>query len=111
MLRTYVYLFAAIVLEIIATTALARSASFTRAVPSLVAILGYAGAFWFLSTPLRVLPTGIVYAIWSGLGIVLITAVAWLWQKQRLDAPALVGLALILAGVLVIHLFSTSVKH
>ena len=111
MLRTYLYLFAAIVLEIIATTALARSASFTRLGPSLIAGLGYAGAFWFLSAPLRVLPTGIVYAIWSGLGIVLITAVAWVRQKQRLDAPALFGLALILAGVLVIHLFSNSVNH
>ena len=111
MLRTYFFLLAAIVLEVIATTALARSASFTRAVPSVIAVLGYAGAFWFLSVPLRVLPTGIVYAIWSGLGIVLITTVAWVWQKQSLDLPALLGLGLIMAGVLVIHLFSASVNH
>lgn len=110
MKRTYLFLLAAIVLEVVATTALARSASFTKLVPSLVAIVGYAGAFWFLSVPLRVLPTGVVYAIWSGLGIVLITAVAWVWQRQVLDTPALIGLGLIMAGVLVIHLFSATVN-
>eukprot|EP01031_Cornospumella_fuschlensis_P010127 gene10127-12421_t len=78
--------------NVVATTALARSASFTRLVPSLIAIFGYAGAFWLLSVPLRVLPTGVVYALWSGLGIVLITAVAWVWQKQVLDTAALLGL-------------------
>jgi small multidrug resistance pump len=95
----------------VATTALARSASFTRLVPSLIAIFGYAGAFWLLSVPLRVMPTGVVYALWSGLGIVLITAVAWVWQKQVLDTAALLGLGLIMAGVLVIHLFSSAVSH
>jgi small multidrug resistance pump len=111
MLKTYLFLLAAIVLEVVATTALARSASFTRLVPSLIAIFGYAGAFWLLSVPLRVLPTGVVYALWSGLGIVLITAVAWVWQKQVLDTAALLGLGLIMAGVLVIHLFSSAVNH
>lgn len=111
MLKTYLFLLAAIVLEVVATTALARSASFTRAVPSFIAAVGYAGAFWLLSVPLRVLPTGVVYAIWSGLGIVLITAVAWVWQRQVLDTPALLGLGMIMAGVLVIHLFSASVNH
>jgi small multidrug resistance pump len=111
MLKTYLFLLAAIVLEVVATTALARSASFTRLVPSLIAIFGYVGAFWFLSVPLRVMPTGVVYALWSGLGIVLITAVAWVWQRQILDTAALLGLGLIMAGVLVIHLFSTTVNH
>jgi small multidrug resistance pump len=111
MLKTYLFLLAAIVLEVVATTALARSASFTRLVPSLIAIFGYAGAFWLLSVPLRVMPTGVVYALWSGLGIVLITAVAWVWQKQVLDTAALLGLGLIMAGVLVIHLFSSAVSH
>jgi small multidrug resistance pump len=111
MLKTYLFLLAAIVLEVVATTALARSASFTRLVPSLIAIFGYAGAFWLLSVPLRVMPTGVVYALWSGLGIVLITVVAWVWQKQVLDTPALLGLAMILAGVLVINLFSNAVNH
>jgi small multidrug resistance pump len=111
MLKTYLFLLAAIVLEVVATTALARSASFTRLVPSLIAIFGYAGAFWLLSVPLRVMPTGVVYALWSGLGIVLITAVAWVWQKQVLDTAALLGLGLIMAGVLVINLFSSAVSH
>ena len=111
MLKTYLFLLAAIVLEVVATTALARSASFTRLVPSLIAIFGYAGAFWLLSVPLRVMPTGVVYALWSGLGIVLITAVAWVWQRQILDTAALLGLGLIMAGVLVINLFSTTVSH
>ena len=109
MLRNYLFLMAAIVLEVVATTALARSASFTRLGPSVIAILGYAGAFWLLSVPLRVMPTGVVYASWGGLGIVLITAVAWVWQKHVLDAAALVGLGLIMAGVLVINLFSKTV--
>tara|TARA_R110002020_G_scaffold15555_39_gene55472 strand:+ start:8591 stop:8923 length:333 start_codon:yes stop_codon:yes gene_type:complete len=109
--KTYLLLFAAIVAEVIATTALARSESFTRLAPSLVAVVGYAAAFWFLSTPLRTMPTGIVYAIWSGLGIVLIALVAWVWAKQPLDNAAIVGLGLILSGVVVVNVFSDTVKH
>jgi small multidrug resistance pump len=109
--KTYLLLFAAIVAEVIATTALARSESFSRLVPSLIAVVGYAAAFWFLSTPLRTMPTGIVYAIWSGLGIVLIALVAWLWAKQPLDSAAIAGLGLILAGVVVVNVFSDTVKH
>ena len=111
MQKATIFLVMAIVLEVIATTALARSQSFTRLWPSLISVVGYAGAFWFLSFPLRHMPTGVVYAIWSGLGIVLITMVAWIWARQALDLAAVLGLALILAGVLVIHLFSRSVPH
>ncbi len=107
----YAILFAAIVAEVIATTALARSDGFTRFVPGLIATLGYAISFWLLALTFRVLPTGIVYAIWSGLGIVLIAAVAWIWYGQRLDPPALIGMALILAGVLVINLYSKTILH
>jgi small multidrug resistance pump len=109
--RTYLFLIPAIVAEVIATTALASSESFTRLAPSLVAVAGYAAAFWFLSFTLRAMPTGIVYAIWSGLGIVLITAVAWVWSKQSLDLPAIVGLGLIVAGVFVVNFFSKTVSH
>ncbi|WP_210251335.1 SMR family transporter [Aureimonas psammosilenae] len=109
--KAYLFLIAAIVAEVIATTALARSDSFSRLAPSLIAVVGYTAAFWFLSFPLRAMPTGVVYAIWSGLGIVLITMVAWFWFKQTLDAPAIVGLGLIMAGVLVINLFSKSMPH
>lgn len=111
MSKTYLFLIAAIVAEVIATTALARSESFTRLVPSAIAIVGYAAAFWFLAFTLRVMPTGVVYAIWSGLGIVLIAAVAWVWFEQPLDLAAVTGMALILAGVLVINLFSDTVSH
>ena len=107
----YVLLGAAIAAEVVATTALARSDGLTRLVPSLLALACYAVAFWFLSYALRVMPTGIVYAIWSGLGIVLIAAVSWIWYGQRLDLPALAGLALIILGVLVVNLFSKSMPH
>lgn len=109
--RSYAFLLAAIVAEVIATTALARSESFTRLVPSSIAVVGYVVAFWLLSFTIRVMPTGVVYAIWSGMGIVLITAVAWIWYRQSLDLAALIGLGLIVAGVLVINLFSRSVPH
>lgn len=111
--RTEIYtiLVVAIVFEVIATTALARSAGFTRLGPSVLALGGYAVALWLLSLTLQTIPTGIVYAIWSGFGIVLIALVAWLWQGQRLDAPAVLGLGLILAGVLVVNLFSKTVGH
>lgn len=110
-LQAYLALFAAIVAEVVATSALARSDSFTRLGPSIVTIVGYGIAFYLLSIPLKVMPTGIVYAIWSGLGIVLISAVAWVWSGQKLDAPAILGLGLIVAGVLVVNLFSKSVGH
>jgi small multidrug resistance pump len=98
--QIYLLLAAAIMLEVIATTALARSESFTKLLPSLMAVVGYAFSFWLLSFALQVLPTGVVYAIWSGLGIVFVTAVAWVWSGQSLDVPALVGLGLIVVGVL-----------
>ncbi|HMQ92278.1 MAG TPA: SMR family transporter [Amaricoccus sp.] len=107
----YVLLGAAIAAEVVATTALARSDGLTRLVPSLLAFAFYAVAFWFLAYALRVMPTGIVYAIWSGLGIVLIAAVSWIWYDQRLDLPALLGLGLIILGVLVVNLFSNSMPH
>jgi small multidrug resistance pump len=104
----YACLAGAIVAETIATIALAQSESLTRLVPSVISVIGFVAAFWLLAFPLRVMPAGIVYAIWSGLGIVLITAVAWVWYKQVLDAPALLGLAFITAGVVIINVFSKS---
>ena len=107
----YLYLAAAIVAEVAATTALARSAGFTRFGPSLVVIVGYGAAFYLLSLVLQTMPTGVVYGLWSGLGIVLITLVAWIWGKQPLDPAAVVGLALIAAGVIVINVFSKTGGH
>jgi small multidrug resistance pump len=107
----YFCLAAAIVTEVIGTTALAASDGFSKLLPSVIAVVCFVAAFWLLSFPLRTMPTGIIYAIWSGLGIVLITAVAWIWTKQSLDLPALIGIALIVAGVIVMNVFSKSVLH
>jgi len=111
MTLTYVYLGIAIVAEVIATSALKASDGFTRLWPSVLTVAGYAMAFVLLSLTLRTLPTGIAYAIWSGVGIVLISLVGWFWFGQSLDAPALLGMGLIIAGVLVINLFSKSVPQ
>ncbi len=107
----YLLLAAAIVAEVAATTALARSAGFTRLGPGVVVVVGYGAAFYLLSLVLQVMPTGVVYGLWSGLGIVLITLVAWIWGRQPLDLPAVVGLALISAGVMVINFFSKAGGH
>ncbi len=104
----YLLLLVAIVAEVTATSALKQSDGFTRPLPTLVTVAGYAIAFYFLSLTLRTLSTGVAYAIWSGVGIILVTAVAWLWHGQRLDAAAIAGMALIVAGVLVMNLFSNS---
>lgn len=101
----------AILAEVIATSALKTTEGFSRLGPSLVCIGGYAIAFYGLSLALRTIPTGVAYAIWSGVGIVLVSLVAWVWFKQHLDLPALFGIALILAGVLVINVFSKSMSH
>jgi len=108
---TYLYLAVAIFCEVIATSFLKVSEGFTRPVPSLITATGYAVSFYFLSLALREIPTGIAYAIWSGVGIVLITTIAWVFQGQKLDAPALGGLGLIVAGVVVINVFSKATAH
>jgi small multidrug resistance pump len=110
-LSIYLVLAVAIAAEVVATTALVRTESFTRLGPSLVTIIFYSLSFWLLSFPIRVIPAGVVYAIWSGTGIILITLAAWLVLGQRLDLPAIVGLALIISGVVIINLFSRSVEH
>jgi len=101
----------AIVAEVIATSALKSSAGFTRLWPSLLVVAGYGAAFFFLSLTLRTIPIGIAYAIWSGVGVVLITLIGWLIYGQRLDAPALLGMGLIVAGVVVINAFSKMTAH
>ena len=103
---SYVYLAIAIVAEVIGTSALKAAEGFTRPLPSLVVVAGYGAAFYFLSLALKVIPVGIAYAIWSGVGVALITLIGWIVFRQRLDAAALVGLALIVSGVVVIQVFS-----
>ena len=99
-------LLAAILAEVVATSALKACESFTRPLPSLLVLLGYSISFYCLSLTVRTVPLGLVYALWSGLGLVLITLAGWWVWGQRLDAPALMGMALILAGVVVINLGS-----
>lgn len=106
-----IFLFIAIVVEVIATISLKLSDSFTRLVPSLVTIIGYCIAFWCLTIPMRTIPAGIIYAIWSGVGIVLIGLIGWLFLGQKLDVPVIIGMLLIICGVIVINLFSKSVSH
>ncbi|CAM4440516.1 SMR family transporter [Stenotrophomonas indicatrix] len=112
-MNPYVYLAGAIVLEVIATSLLKASEGMTRLGPRLGALAGYGVCFYLLSLSLTMksIPTGIAYAIWSGVGIVLISLIGLLVFKQRLDAPALIGIGLICAGVLVINLFSHSSAH
>ena len=111
MKTAYLYLGAAIVAEVIATSLLKSSEGFTRWWPSVATVVGYAVAFYCLAQTLGTIPTGVAYAIWSGVGIVLISLIAWLVFGQALDAPALIGMGLIVAGVVVINLFSRSVTH
>jgi small multidrug resistance pump len=106
--QPYLYLGAAILAEVTATSALKSAEGFSRLWPSLIVVAGYGLSFFLLSLTLRSIPIGIVYAIWSGIGIVLIATVGWLLFKQTLDAPALMGMGLIIA---VINLFSKTVGH
>lgn len=108
---SYAFLAIAIVSEVIGTSFLKQSEGFTRLVPTLIMGICYVVAFYFLSLTLRHIPTGVAYAIWSGVGIVLIAAIAWIVQGQRLDAAALIGMGLIIAGVVVMNLFSATTGH
>jgi multidrug transporter EmrE-like cation transporter len=106
-----IYLGIAIVGEVIATSFLRAAAGFTQLVPSIVVVVGYGVTFYFFSLALQTIPVGIGYAIWSGAGIVLISIIAYFAYGQTLDLPALIGIGLIMAGVLVINLFSQSSVH
>src|SRR3954470_1195201 len=105
---TYFFVAIAIVVEVVATTFLKLSDGFSKPLPSIVTVLFYAIAFYFLSLTLRSLPTGLIYAVWSGAGVVLIATIAWVFQSQKLDAAALCGMGLIVSGVVVINLSSSA---
>ena len=107
----YLILFAAVVFETIGTSALQASQQFTRLGPSVAVVVAYVISFILLGWALKFMPVGIAYAIWSGLGIVLIAAIGYAVFGQRLDLPAVLGLGLILAGIVVINLFSSSASH
>jgi small multidrug resistance pump len=107
----WLYLAVAIVAEVIATSALKASEGFTRLVPSSIVVFGYGIAFYFLSLTLKTLPVGVAYAVWSGLGVVLVSLVGFLFLGQRIDIPGAVGIGLIVAGVAVLNLFSAMNPH
>ena len=110
-MTAYILLAIAIVAEVIATSALKATEGFSRLMPSLVVAAGYGVAFWMLSLVLKSIPVGMAYAIWSGMGIVLVTLVAMLVYGQKPDLPAILGLSLIVSGVVVLQLFSKMSAH
>lgn len=107
----WLMLFVAIVAEVIATSTLKSTEGFTRLWPSVVVVIAYEAAFILLSLCLKKIPVGIVYAVWSGVGVALVTLIAWFVLDQPLDGPALAGLALIVGGVMVINIFSRTVTE
>lgn len=107
----WIYLAIAIVSEVVATSALKSAEGFTRFVPSALVVVGYALAFFFLSLTLRTIPLGVAYAIWAGVGVALVALVGWVVYHQSLDIAALIGIALIVSGVIVLNLFSKTVVH
>jgi small multidrug resistance pump len=110
-MQQWIFLSVAILSEVLATSALKASDGFSRLWPSLIVIAGYGTAFYFLSLTLRTIPVGVVYAIWSGAGITLIALAAWILYGQSLDLPAIIGMLLIVAGVVVLNVFSKTVSQ
>ena len=107
----WLFLGLAVLFETIGTTALQASQQFTRAGPSVIVVVGYAISFYLLAIALKYIPVGVAYAIWSGLGICFIAMIGYLMFGQRLDLPAVAGIGLIMAGILVINLFSSTATH
>ena len=107
----YLYLAVAIIAEVIATSALKASDEFSKLVPSVIVVVGYGVAFYCLSMVLKTIPVGVAYAVWSGLGIVLISIVGLVMFGQKLDLAAIVGMVLIVSGVVVMNVFSKTVGH
>ncbi|MFC3151521.1 DMT family transporter [Litoribrevibacter euphylliae] len=110
-MKNWIFLCVAIVSEVIATSALKQSDGFTKLAPSIVVVVGYGIAFYLLALTLRTIPMGVSYAIWSGLGVALITLVGWLQYDQKLDAAAIIGIAMIISGVIVMNVFSKTLGH
>ena len=107
----WLFLIIAIISESIATNSLKASNGFTNIVPSIIALVGYGSVLFFLSLAIRTIPVGVAYATWSGIGIMLIALVGWLWHKQTLDTPAIIGIGLIIAGIVIMNVFSESISH
>lgn len=107
----WLLLSAAIVAEVFGTSFLKASEGFTKLWPSVAVVIGYVVAFYFLALSLKFIPVGIAYAIWAGVGVVLIALIGWLIFGQKLDLPAVIGISFIIAGVITLNVFSSSVSH
>jgi small multidrug resistance pump len=107
-MNKWIFLLLAIVFEVTGTSALKACDGFSRFWPSAIVVVGYGLSFYFLSIALRVIPVGVAYAVWGGVGIVLVSLLGWLVFKQRLDGPAMLGIAMILAGIVVLRVFSST---
>ncbi len=105
-MKYWLFLLIAILTEVVATSALKASAGFTRLLPSLIVVMGYGISFYAMSLALEAIPVGIAYAVWSGIGIVLITVAAWILYGQRLDLWAMIGIGFIIIGVIILNLLS-----
>ncbi|KES16001.1 MULTISPECIES: DMT family transporter [Gilliamella] len=110
-MNAYLLLFGAIICEVIATSSLKLSNGFTNLTFSIITIVGYSASFYILSLALKTIPVGIAYAIWSGIGIIIISLIAWIFLKQSLDLAALIGMGFIIFGVVIINLFSNISGH
>jgi small multidrug resistance pump len=110
-MKDYVYLAIAILSEVIGTTALKASEGFTRPIPSLIVVAGYASAFYFISLCLKTISIGVAYAIWSGVGIILIALLGWLVYGQAIDRAGAIGMGLIILGVVILNMFSKAATH
>lgn len=110
-MKHWLFLAVAIAGEVVATSALKSSSGFTKLLPSVVVVTGYVIAFYFLSLALKSIPVGIAYAVWAGVGIVLVALIAWILHGQKLDLWALIGIALIVSGVAVLNLLSKTSAH
>ena len=109
--KAYLILMIAIVFETIGTAALQASQQFTKPIPSIIVVIGYGLAFYMMALTLKFLPVGITYAVWSGLGIISISVIAYFAFGQKLDLPAILGMSLIVVGILIINLFSKTAVH
>ncbi len=110
-MQQWIFLSVAIISEVIATSALKASVGFSRLWPSIIVVIGYALAFYFLSLTLRTIPIGVAYAIWSGVGVALVVLISWIFFGQKLDLPGIIGISLIVTGVIVLNLFSKAASH
>lgn len=110
-IMTYAVLLAAIAFEVVGTSLLKQTEQFTRLWPTLFCLVCYAVAIYLLSVSVRTIPVGIAYAIWSGFGIVLVSAIGWVLFRQSLDLPAMIGLGFIIFGIVIVNVFSSSVTH